>query len=77
MALKQGAGRLIRSESDRGVWRRDERLLDKSYGRSLYSLPPFRLTREETEAIGFCGDGVPGVSARPATSGDRLPGSPS
>ena len=56
----------------------DERLLDKPYGRSLVaSLPPFRLTRDESEAIGFCGDGAPGVSARPATSGDRLPGSPS
>mgnify|MGYP001333966481 CR=1 FL=1 len=79
MALKQGAGRLIRSESDRGVLAIcDERLLDKPYGRSLVaSLPPFRLTRDESEAIGFCGDGAPGVSARPATSGDRLPGSPS
>jgi ATP-dependent DNA helicase DinG len=79
MALKQGAGRLIRSESDRGVLAIcDERLLDKPYGRSLVaSLPPFRLTREESEALEFCGEGAPGVSARPSTSGDRLPGSPS
>ncbi|RPH64818.1 MAG: ATP-dependent DNA helicase [Burkholderiales bacterium] len=74
MALKQGAGRLIRSESDRGVLAIcDERLLTKSYGRSLVtSLPPFRLTRDEREALEFCG-GVEPLSARPATSGDRLP----
>src|SRR5690606_19907951 len=52
MALKQGAGRLIRSESDRGVLAIcDERLLTKSYGGSLVkSLPPFRVTRDEREA---------------------------
>jgi len=80
MALKQGAGRLIRSEADRGVLAIcDERLLGKSYGASLVkSLPPFRLTRDEREALDFClaSSGAP-LTATPATSADRLPQSPS
>ncbi|HLS56421.1 MAG TPA: ATP-dependent DNA helicase [Zeimonas sp.] len=78
MALKQGAGRLIRSEADRGVLAIcDERLLGKPYGASLVkSLPPFRLTRDEREALDFClACGAP-LNARPATSADRLPQSP-
>ena len=45
MALRQGAGRLIRRESDRGVLVIcDSRLLAKAYGRRLLaSLPPMRL----------------------------------
>ncbi|MGE3860862.1 MAG: ATP-dependent DNA helicase [Burkholderiaceae bacterium] len=55
MALKQGAGRLIRSESDCGVLVIcDERLLSKSYGkRLLQSLPPFTLGRDAEQAIGW------------------------
>ena len=55
MLLKQGAGRLIRDENDRGVLMiLDERLLTKSYGRTvLASLPPFARTRSEEEAIRF------------------------
>jgi len=55
MLLKQGAGRLIRDEHDRGVLMiLDERLLTKSYGRTvLASLPPFARTRSEREAIEF------------------------
>lgn len=55
MLLKQGAGRLIRDEHDRGVLMiLDERVLTKSYGRTvLASLPPFARTRSEDEAIGF------------------------
>ena len=47
-ALKQGAGRLIRDASDRGVLViGDTRILTKSYGRFfLKSLPPMPLTRE-------------------------------
>lgn len=47
MALKQGAGRLIRSETDRGVLMLcDPRLLAKRYGKVfLKSLPPMPLTR--------------------------------
>lgn len=53
--LQQGAGRLIRDEHDRGVLMiLDERLLSKSYGRTvLASLPPFARTRSEAEAIAF------------------------
>ncbi len=55
MLLKQGAGRLIRDEVDRGVLMiLDERVLTKSYGRTvLSSLPPFARTRSEDEAIEF------------------------
>jgi len=44
IALKQGAGRLIRTESDRGVLMIcDPRLIDKGYGRRIWrSLPPMR-----------------------------------
>jgi ATP-dependent DNA helicase DinG len=53
--LKQGAGRLIRDERDRGVLAiMDERVLTKSYGRTvLSSLPPFTRTRSEGEARAF------------------------
>jgi len=46
--LKQGAGRLIRDESDRGVLMIcDPRLISKGYGRRIWqSLPPFTRTRE-------------------------------
>jgi ATP-dependent DNA helicase DinG len=46
--LKQGAGRLIRDENDRGVLMIcDPRLISKPYGRRIWqSLPPFRRTRE-------------------------------
>jgi ATP-dependent DNA helicase DinG len=48
IALKQGAGRLIRSETDRGVLMIcDPRLISKPYGRRIWqSLPPFKRTRE-------------------------------
>lgn len=55
IALKQGAGRLIRSESDRGVLLIcDPRLVEKPYGKRLWrSLPPMRRTRELADAIAF------------------------
>jgi ATP-dependent DNA helicase DinG len=55
MRLKQGAGRLIRDENDRGVLMiLDDRVLTKSYGRTvLASLPPFARTRSEAEAVEF------------------------
>jgi ATP-dependent DNA helicase DinG len=55
--LKQGVGRLIRDERDRGVLMiLDERLLSKPYGRTvLASLPPFARTREEAVARAFFG----------------------
>lgn len=59
MALKQGAGRLIRSERDRGVLMVcDRRLAERSYGRWLLrSLPPFRRTRSLDQALGFLSGG--------------------
>ena len=55
IALKQGAGRLIRTESDRGVLMIcDPRLIDKGYGRRIWrSLPPMRRTRELAEVEAF------------------------
>lgn len=55
ITLKQGAGRLIRSETDRGVLMIcDPRLVEKSYGRQIWqSLPPFKRTREAETAAGF------------------------
>lgn len=51
MALKQGAGRLIRSESDRGILViGDRRLISRSYGnRLLAALPPMRRLEDEAE----------------------------
>ena len=55
IALKQGAGRLIRSESDRGVLGiGDSRLLSRGYGKALLaSLPPFSQTRDPAQAMAF------------------------
>jgi len=55
IALKQGVGRLIRSETDRGVLVLcDPRLLSRGYGRIfLDSLPPFRRTRSLTDVQAF------------------------
>ncbi|MCL2876808.1 MAG: ATP-dependent DNA helicase [Betaproteobacteria bacterium] len=53
--MKQGAGRLIRSESDRGLLCVcDPRMINKSYGKAVWrSLPPMRRTREESVAVAF------------------------
>ncbi len=53
--MKQGAGRLIRSERDRGLLCIcDPRMIGKSYGKVVWrSLPPMRRTREEAEAVAF------------------------
>jgi ATP-dependent DNA helicase DinG len=55
LQLKQGAGRLIRDETDRGVLMLcDPRLVGKPYGRRiLASLPPMKLTRELAAVEGF------------------------
>jgi ATP-dependent DNA helicase DinG len=55
LSLKQGAGRLIRDESDRGVLMLcDPRLASKAYGRQmLRSLPPMKPTRSLSEVEGF------------------------
>jgi ATP-dependent DNA helicase DinG len=53
--LKQGAGRLIRDETDRGVLMIcDPRLITKPYGRKIWqSLPPMKRTRELAEVEAF------------------------
>lgn len=55
ITLKQGAGRLIRDETDRGVLMIcDPRLIAKPYGKRIWqSLPPFKRTRELSEVTGF------------------------
>jgi ATP-dependent DNA helicase DinG len=55
ITLKQGAGRLIRDEFDRGVLMiGDNRLVDKPYGKRIWqSLPPMKRTRNEEEAVAF------------------------
>jgi ATP-dependent DNA helicase DinG len=55
LALKQGVGRLIRSETDRGVVVIcDPRIVDKPYGRVFRaSLPPMPVTRLAHEAESF------------------------
>jgi ATP-dependent DNA helicase DinG len=55
LALKQGAGRLIRSESDRGVLVIcDERLVTRGYGRRLLQgLPPFARVEHLEDALAF------------------------
>ena len=53
--LKQGAGRLIRDEKDKGVLMIcDPRLISKPYGRRVWqSLPPFKRTRELSVVCDF------------------------
>ncbi|MCB1962236.1 MAG: ATP-dependent DNA helicase [Rhodocyclaceae bacterium] len=53
--MKQGAGRLIRTEQDRGVLVVcDPRMVDKPYGRRVWrSLPPMQRSRVEAEVVAF------------------------
>jgi ATP-dependent DNA helicase DinG len=55
ITLKQGAGRLIRDEKDRGVLMIcDPRLISKSYGKRIWqSLPPFKRTRNLADVKAF------------------------
>jgi ATP-dependent DNA helicase DinG len=57
IALKQGAGRLIRTETDRGVLMIcDPRLTERSWGRPIWrSLPPMRRTRDLADVVAFFG----------------------
>jgi len=68
IALKQGAGRLIRTETDRGVLMIcDPRLTDKPYGKRIWrSLPPMRRTRELGDVEAFLAAPRP-----PATTATR------
>ena len=56
--VKQGAGRLIRDETDRGVLMIcDPRLITKPYGKRVWrSLPPMRRTRELDVVLDFFGE---------------------
>jgi ATP-dependent DNA helicase DinG len=53
--MKQGAGRLIRTERDRGVLCIcDPRMVDKPYGKQVWrSLPPMRRSRVEADVVDF------------------------
>ena len=55
--MKQGAGRLIRDETDRGVLMVcDPRLVGKPYGKRIWlSLPPMKRTREIADVEAFFG----------------------
>ena len=55
ITLKQGVGRLIRDENDRGVLMIcDPRLFGKSYGRVFRnSLPPMPITRDVADVQAF------------------------
>ncbi len=68
LALKQGAGRLIRSETDRGVLViGDRRLLSRSYGQPLLAaLPAMRRLDDEGEMAAAL-DAL--VATRPSTRG--------
>jgi ATP-dependent DNA helicase DinG len=77
--LKQGAGRLIRDETDRGVLMIcDPRIITKSYGKRVWqSLPPMRRTRDirDVEAF-FEAEGVqvaaPLSQPSPAVAGEGM-----
>jgi ATP-dependent DNA helicase DinG len=76
IALKQGAGRLIRDERDRGVLLIcDPRLAEKPYGRRIVaSLPPMRRTRRLEDVAAFfaaASAGEPDGSALSASSEER------
>ena len=68
LALKQGVGRLVRGEDDRGVVMIcDQRLLTKGYGRRFVaSLPPMPLTRDAEEAMEFMARVAAGDAAQAA-----------
>jgi ATP-dependent DNA helicase DinG len=65
LALKQGVGRLIRSEDDFGaVVICDPRLVGKGYGKVFVAaLPPMRVSREHEEIIRFLRGHAPQLAA--------------
>ncbi len=81
ISLKQGAGRLIRDETDRGVLMIcDQRLVTKPYGRRIWqSLPPFTRTRDLQVATAFFDGYEPSADASaglPATRSSTTDSSP-
>jgi ATP-dependent DNA helicase DinG len=73
ISLKQGAGRLIRDETDRGVLVIcDPRLFSKPYGRRiLASLPPMKLVRELDKVLSFVAADRESLRAAAAADGGR------
>src|SRR6266705_1053225 len=75
ISLKQGAGRLIRDETDRGVLVIcDPRLFSRPYGRRiLASLPPMKLARELDQVLLFIAASrkAPGEALAGADDGSR------
>jgi ATP-dependent DNA helicase DinG len=69
IALKQGVGRLIRTETDRGVFVLcDPRLVGKQYGAVfMNSLPAFPTTRDVGRACAFFAPEQPDMQPRLAT----------
>ncbi|MEC9340483.1 MAG: ATP-dependent DNA helicase, partial [Pseudomonadota bacterium] len=65
LLLKQGAGRLLRSASDRGLLViADPRLLSRHYGKIFRaSLPAMPLTRELDQALTFIATHIPALTA--------------
>jgi ATP-dependent DNA helicase DinG len=55
ISLKQGVGRLIRDEKDRGVLiLLDNRIVNRAYGQAfINSLPPMKRTRDLDSALQF------------------------
>ena len=70
IALKQGAGRLIRTETDWGVLMvADARLVDKPYGKHLWrGLPPFARTRDAAQAVNFFARRQASIEVVPGTT---------
>ncbi|HEY6241790.1 MAG TPA: ATP-dependent DNA helicase [Burkholderiales bacterium] len=73
ISLKQGAGRLIRDETDRGVLVIcDPRLFSKPYGRRILAgLPPMTLARELDKVLLFIGAGRGALGPADAQDGGR------
>ncbi|MCB1959709.1 MAG: ATP-dependent DNA helicase [Rhodocyclaceae bacterium] len=72
--MKQGAGRLIRTEQDRGVLVVcDPRMVGKPYGRRVWrSLPPMQRSRVEAEVVAFL-ESLPPPRTMPAPIGETTP----
>jgi ATP-dependent DNA helicase DinG len=75
IALKQGVGRLIRDEADRGALMIcDPRLVAKAYGKTIWrALPPFRRTRALADVQAFFGERRGEAEALSATAGTSSP----
>ena len=74
LALKQGAGRLIRSEDDYGVIAIcDPRMTGRAYGRTFLSaLPAMTVTQDASEARRFLARHAPRVRSTAAATGVSL-----